>query len=213
MMKINRNIRKTGWLAGLILVCSMPSTAKVYWGVRSGIAYSSLVQKIDLDYWSGACLGYSAGIMAEVPLSERFSLRPEVAFVYEGGSFLSEPLEGWFLLKHRLRNYSLQPSLNVAFRIPLSDVTMFVYAGPAFDYRLWDRISTRKMEDEPVFITEKKTRPFDLVFNSGISVEYKSVFFSINAQSGHLYRQTRKTEGEPSVFQNNLTFSLGYFFR
>jgi hypothetical protein len=218
-MKMMMKIHKAAWPAGLILVWILagaaPAAARVYWGVRAGVARSSLVQEIDLDYRSGSCVGYSAGLLADIPFYERFSFRPEVALIYGGGSFLSEQLgEGIFLLKHRLRTYSLQPSFNVAFNIPISGVKMAVYAGPALDFRLWNTVSTQSMLEESSFAaTGKETKPFDLGVHAGISVEYKGVFFSINALAGNLYRQKEKTEGEPSVYQNNLTFSLGYFFR
>jgi hypothetical protein len=206
-------LRKTGWITGIILITSIPAMARVYWGVRAGAARSSLVQKIDLDYWSGSCLGYSAAVLADIPFYERFSFRPEAALLYGGGSFHSEPAEeGLFLQKHRVRTYSLQPSFNLAFNIPISGVKMAVYGGPALDILLWEKLTTENKREEPA-ATVKKIRPFDIGANAGISVEYKGVFFSITTLSGTLRRQIRKTEGESSAYQNNLTFSLGYIFR
>ncbi|MDR2388214.1 MAG: PorT family protein [Tannerellaceae bacterium] len=206
-------IGRAGWLIGLTLIFSSPAFAGIYWGVRAGIARSSLVQKIDLDYWSGSCLGYSAAVLADIPFYQRFSFRPEVAFAYEGGSFYSELLDGLFLQKHRLRSYSLQPSFDVAFNIPIAGVKMTVYGGPTLDFRLCNKLSSERLEEEFAAINPKRVRPFDLGVNTGISVEYKGVFFSITALPGIIYQQTKKTEGESSVFQNNLTFSLGYIFR
>jgi hypothetical protein len=211
---MKQNIRKTGCTIGLIVIFTIPAFARVYWGVRAGVARSSLVQKIDLNYWAGSCLGYSVAGLADIPFYERFSFRPEIALVREGGSFHSEPTEeGLFLLKHGLRSYSLHPSFDVAFNIPISGVRMAIYAGPTLDFRLWDRLSTRKTEEEPAIVAKKETRPFDFGINTGISVEYKGVFFSITTLTGTLYRQMEKGEGESSVYQNNLTFSLGYIFR
>jgi hypothetical protein len=208
-----KRIRKTGWVIGLITVLSFPASAKVYWGARAGVAHSSLVQKIDLTNRSGSCLGYSVAVLSDIPFHKRFSFRPEVALVYQGGSFLSDPVDGLYLLRHKIGNYSLTPSFNLAFNIPLSDVKMTVYGGPAYDFHLEDNMSTQKIEEGTLPQTEKGIRSFDLGINVGISVEYKCVFFSINALSGTLDRRTDKTETESFVYQNNLTFSLGYFFR
>jgi hypothetical protein len=208
------NLHKIGWIIGLTLIFSIPAVGRVYWGVRTGIARSSLVQKIDLDYWSGACFGYSVAALADIPFYQRFSFRPEIALAYEGGSFHSELIEdGLFLQKHRLRSYSLQPSFNVAFNIPISGVKMAVYAGPAVGFRLSSKLLTEKLLEEFSLTTKKKIRSFDIGVNTGISVEYKGVFFSIAAFPGNIRLQTKKTEGESSVYQNNLTFSLGYIFR
>jgi hypothetical protein len=196
-----------------MVMCSMPTFAKVYWGVRAGVARSSLVQKIDLDYWSGSCLGYSVAALADIPFYQRFSFRPEIALAYEGGSFHTELLEGMFLQKHGLRSYSLQPSFHVAFNIPISGVKMAIYTGPALDFRLSSKLSTRRLLEEFPVAKKTKIKPFDIGVSAGISVEYKGVFFSIAALPGNIRLQTEKTEGESSVFQNNLTFSLGYIFR
>jgi hypothetical protein len=200
-------------MIGLALICATPATGKVYWGVRAGVARSSLVQQIDLDYRAGSCLGYSVAALADIPFYQRFSFRPEIALAYKGGSFLSEPDGSFFLLKHGVRSYSLLPSLNVAFNIPIAGVTMAVYGGPALDFGLWSANTTERVGDWPVVATEKEMKPFDLMINAGISVEYKGVFFSITTLAGTLERQAKRAEDESSVYQNNLTFSLGYFFR
>jgi hypothetical protein len=207
-----RSIRRIELMIGLVVLTSIPAIARVYWGVRAGIARSSLVQKIDLDYWSGSCVGYSVAGLADIPFYERFSFRPEIALAYEGGSFHSEHTKGLFL-KHRLRNYSLQPSFNIAFNIPISGVKMAVYLGPALDLHLWDEISTGRIDENLTDVKETAIRPVDIGANAGISVEYKGVFFSINSLAGSLYRQKEKTEDSPPVFQNNIMFSLGYIFR
>ena len=208
------HIRKTGWVVWLTVIISTPAFARIYWGARAGVAHSSLVQEIDLDYWSGACLGYSVAALADIPFYQRFSFRPEIALAYDGGSFRSELSdEGLFQLKHRLRSYSIQPSFHVAYSIPIAGVRMSIFAGPALDFRLHNNISAERIAEEFEGVTERKIRTFDTGVNSGISVEYKGVFFSISALPGILYRQAEKRENESSVFQNNLTFSLGYFFR
>jgi hypothetical protein len=178
---------------------SVSASAKVDWGVRAGVARSSLVQKVDVDYWSGSRPGGSVAVLGDVPFHGRFSFRPEVALVYQGGSFHSDPEDGLSLLRHRVESCSLLPSCNVAFNVPLSDVKMSVYGGPAVDFHLWHSTGAVKS--------------FDLGVNAGISVEYAGVFFSINTLSGTSDRRTDKTGNESPVYQNSLTFSLGYFFR
>lgn len=208
-----KDIRKAGWIIGLMAALSVPASAKMYWGARAGVAHSSLVQKIDLTYWSGSCLGYSVAVLGDIPFSGRFSFRPEVALAYQGGSFLSDPVDGLYMLRHRIGSYSLLPSFNLAFNILLSDVKMAVYAGPACDFHLRNKTSAQQVEEGILPPAGKDVKSFDLGVNAGISVEYKSVFFSINTLSGTLDRRTDKKENESSVYQNNLTFSLGYFFR
>jgi hypothetical protein len=213
-------------MVGMVLAFVAPASGKVYWGVRAGISRTSIVQKVDLDYRSGWNIGGSVAGLVDIPIYERFSFRPEVSFVYQGGSFLSgydeSPLysdiapHSVFSEFYRLRNetmgYSLQVPLNLAFNIPISGVKMAVYGGPALDFRLHDKVTTKVIEDHSA-VAAPKIKPFDLCINSGISVEYKKVFFSIDVLSGTFDRRVEKIKDESSVFQNNITFSLGYIFR
>lgn len=60
---------------------------------------------------------------------------------------------------------------------------------------------------------EPNLKSFDLGVNVGMGVEYSRFFFAINSITGTLDRRAVKREGESNIFQNNVTFSLGYFFR
>jgi hypothetical protein len=157
--------------------------------------------------------GSIAGLM-DIPFYERFSFRPEVIWAYQGGSFFSGLNESnEYTLTNSVKGHALQVPLNVAFNIPISDVKMAVFAGPAFDFRLNDKLKTKAHVEEPVATPTQKIRPFDFGINTGISVEYKNVFFSISSLYGALDRRKEKIQNDAHVYQNNLTFSLGYFFR
>ena len=79
---------------GLLLIAVMmilPAMAQVSFGVRAGGAYSSLIQKVEDTYEAGARFGFSIAGLADIPLSKnkKWSLRPEVAFVNQGGAYYS----------------------------------------------------------------------------------------------------------------------------
>jgi hypothetical protein len=213
MTAMKTTLRKTSLTAGLAVMLLTPATAKVSWGVKAGISRSSIAQKIDLDYRSGWSVGGSVAGLMDVPVYERFSFRPEVSLVYQGGSFLSGLGEaGTYALRNEVHGYSLQIPLNIAFNIPISGVNMAVYGGPAFDFHLYDTLKTKATE-EGAAAGSQKIKPFDFGVNTGISVEYKGVFFSISVLCGTTDRRSERIANESSVYQNNLTFSLGYFFR
>ena len=64
----------------------MPAVGQVTFGVRAGGAYSSLVQKVEGTYNAGARFGFSLAGLADIHLYKGLSLRPELAFVNQGGS-------------------------------------------------------------------------------------------------------------------------------
>jgi hypothetical protein len=200
-------------IIGAVLGLSLPAYSRIYFGTRAGISHTSLVQKRDLDYRSGWKIGGSVAGLMDIPVYERFSFRPELAFVYQGGSFVSgSDVENTYKWDNNFKGYSLQPSFNLAFNIPISDVKMTIFLGPALDFHLNDRLTVKQNADDNDRL-DQWIKKFDFSINSGISVEYKGAFFQISSLSGLTDRRTVKVENESPVYQNNLTFSLGYFFR
>jgi hypothetical protein len=193
---------------------AMPVAAKVTFGVRAGLARTAFTQKVDVSYQSGARMGYSVAGLADIPFYRRFSFRPEVALVNRGGTYLTLRNEaGLPQLEYNASYYSLQIPLTVAFNIPISGVRMAVYAGPAPDFRLEGKMKmTGKGEEAPPTLN-KKMKAFDFSINSGIAVEYKNIFFAIDAFNGITDRRVDRYDNESPVYQNSITFSLGYFFR
>jgi hypothetical protein len=193
----------------------MPVAAQITYGVRAGLAYSALTQRIDLDYRPGGRLGFSVAGLADVPFYRRFSFRPEISFAFQGGTYLSAPdASGRHQVHAKYRGYSVQLPLDIAFNIPISGVKLAVYGGPALDFHLFGETKMENMGENPEpVVVEKDPDVFDLCVNAGISVEYRKVFFSITVLCGTSDRRTVKNDDEFPVFQNNVTFSLGYFFR
>ena len=59
---------------------------------------------------------------------------------------------------------------------------------------------------------EADLKTFDLGVNVGLRVDYSRYFFSVSALCGTLDRRAIEREGESSLYQNNVTLSLGYMF-
>ncbi|MDR2499004.1 MAG: PorT family protein [Tannerellaceae bacterium] len=199
--------------AGCLMIFGMQSAyPRIYLGGKAGISRSSIVQKMDLDYRSGWSVGWNLAAMADVPVSERFSLRPELALISQGGSFLGGDGVA-YIWEHDVDAYAIQPTFHIAYSFPILDVKMTVYAGPALTFQLSSKLQSKVLVQEDVPQMEQSVRSFDFAGSGGISVEYRGAFFSITTVSGLLDRRRLPVEGEGKVLQNNLTFSLGYFFR
>lgn len=112
---------------GLLLIAVMmilPAMAQVSFGVRAGGAYSSLIQKVEDTYEAGARFGFSIAGLADIPLSKnkKWSLRPEVAFVNQGGAYYSNQDIHGMALHNKCWYYSLQIPVNVAYTFTFTDV-------------------------------------------------------------------------------------------
>lgn len=212
-------MKKIGLVIILVMLMIVPATAQITWGVRGGLAYSSLVQKIDNNYQSGARFGFSVAGLAQIPLYKRLSLQPEVAFVHQGGNYLSKISEGdgtdLAYPKTKCNYYSILVPVNLVYTFRFTDVYFSVMAGPAVDFSLFGKMRTKNVDSDIVFgqSGEADLKTFDLGVNLGLQVEYSNFFFSVSALCGTLDRRTTKHDGESSLYQNNVTFSLGYYFR
>lgn len=212
-------MKKIGWVIILVMLMVVPVTAQVTWGVRGGLAYSSLVQKIDNNYQSGARFGFSVAGLTQIPLYKRLSLQPEVAFVHQGGNYLSKIADGesaeLAYPKTKCNYYSILVPVNLVYTFQFTDVYFSVMAGPAVDFSLFGKMHTNNVDSDIVFgqSGEADLKSFDLGVNLGLQVEYSNFFFTVSALCGTLDRRTSKHDGESSLYQNNVTFSLGYYFR
>ena len=198
----------------IVLLIMVPAFAQVSFGVRAGIGSSSLVQKVDGTPTSGARFGFSVGGMVDIPFYQRFSLRPEIALINQGGSYSSFD-NGTTATEHSCYYYSLQMPVNVVYTIPNNDVRLGIALGPVLDYSLFGNMKSGEADYDIKFgqAEESDLKSFDLGVNVGLNAIYKNVFFGINATCGVLDRLAEKPQGASSVYQNNITFSLGYFFR
>lgn len=205
-------------MIALVISSLLPAYAQMDFGVRVGGAYSSLIQRVQDDYMSGGRFGWSIAGLADIHLYKRLSFRPEIGFVKQGGSYYSQYNNPLTSETHsRYSYYSIQVPLDLAYTFQLNDVRLSVFAGPVLDFSLFGKMRTHGMEP-PTDIDfgskkEHDLKTFDFGVNLGMSVEYCRFFFAINSITGTLNRRSDKRDGESNVFQNNVTFSLGYFFR
>lgn len=212
-------MRKTAIIYILFCLLTLPAMAqRVTFGARAGLAHSSLIQKVGSSYESGGRLGYSVAGLVEIPLHKiykRLSIQSELALVHQGGAYYSSQEFEGMALHNKCWYYSLQVPVNLAFTFPFYDVRITLAAGPSFSYSLFGKMTSRETDVDLLFGSsdEKDLKPFDLGVNAGLSVECGNCVFSINSNCGTLDRRAVKREGETSVFQNNVTFSLGYYFR
>lgn len=199
----------------LLIMVVLPLEAQVVFGVRAGGAYSALIYRQDGVAKAGGRFGYSAAGIMEIPLHKRLSLRPEVALTNQGGKYLTVTANRETFLYRTFDYYSLQIPVNIQFIFTTPEITFGVFGGPYVDFSLWGKT---KMDGQKQNIqfgrgVGNDLKPFDLGANLGLNVEYSNFFFTVQAFCGALNRRTDRQPDESNVYQNNVTFSLGYMFR
>ena len=195
------------WLI-FVMIClfSLPAAAKISWGVRAGLSYSSLTQIIDEEVTYGGRMGFNIAGLMDIPLSNRFSLRPELAFVSQGGAYdyIYTVDEEVVTGRHTCVYYTAQIPVNLAYKIYYNEWILGLQAGPFVS------LSTREREKNDWNVRD--FRSFDIGAGAGLYVEYKKAYFSVYANTGFLDRLKEKQPRESQIYQNNVTFSFGYWF-
>jgi hypothetical protein len=198
------------WIGiGIVAMCSCFVEAQVTFGGRAGVSYASLTQIVDEEITYGGHVGFSVAGLMDIPLSPKFSLRPELAFVNLGGTYYIEYVSDrrpYLDMERRKCNYySIQVPVNFTYKIHLNNWRFGVYGGPS--------VSVSTQVREKGFQDEREFRPVDIGAGAGLYVQHRQVFCSIYTHTGFLDRQTRKQPNESQLYQNNVTLSFGYWFR
>ena len=135
----------------LVIVSSQVKAQTATFGFRSGPTFNNVsqTQAVDavtpeLDY----LIGFSAGIYAEIPISETFAFRPELAYSQKGFSLLQganidlfgAPLPLGVRANTRFDYVDLPLLLKAQFGN--EQVKGFVLAGPSLNYAINGRIKT-----------------------------------------------------------------------
>jgi hypothetical protein len=190
----------------VLLGLSLIAEAQVTFGIRAGIAYTSLTQMIDEEVTYGGRMGLNMAGLMDIPLSQKFALRPELSFISQGGAYSLEFMaEETFWQRYKRNYYSIQVPLNITYKIFLHEWQIGVYGGPTIS------LSTQVTEREG--LEERRFRSFDVGIGAGFYVERQNLFFTIYSHSGLVDRLEEKRPGESHILQNNVIFSFGYWFR
>lgn len=116
--------------ACLIFAAQLTSAQKINWGVKAGVGASTFTGDVDN---ADPLLGYQGGVEAEIKLTQKFAIQPEVLFSAEGGktSFHYEDATGELNTNETVRlNY-----INVPVLAKYSFSKKFsLEAGPQFGF-------------------------------------------------------------------------------
>ena len=197
-------------IAGIVTAVS----AQTRFGINAGAVLASLKgeeggEEQELD----SKIGITAGIRADVPLSENFRFRPGLNFVQKGGKeefdFLGTQIKSTITL-----NY-LELPLNFVYNAPAGNGKFFIGAGPVFGFGLSGK---NKVESGGEEQTE------DVNFGDGED-EVKSFEFAGNVLAGYecasgLYFQANYNPGfsnlsnapDSELKTSYFGLRIGYFF-
>lgn len=217
-------------VALLGLLIAQTSSAQVQVGIRGGGNWGFASKPAFLGSLTPTfhpSVGPTGAIFLDIPLSDRFSFRPEVAYVQKGfvvREGLDINLGGFSLpIGARIAYQSKNIEIPLLLKINLSDgpVQPYLIAGPSVSYALDGRIRTRAT----AFFT---TQPYDVDLNYGGMLNRWDVGavgglgLAVDAGVGKFFIEGRYTHGftrqvqvpvvNVDVRNRGIAASIGYSF-
>ena len=182
-------VMKKSILIAVIAVLGFTSAASaqefVYFGAKGGVNFTNMTSDGFEDEKSRT--GFHLGLVSEIPLSERFSLQPEVLYATQGleanRTFAGQNFNGEYQL-----DYIQVPVLA---KIYLID-GLAIEAGPSFNFLVEEEYDFESDMGDAEFDTEAGS---DFEFGGAIGASYKfnSGFFA----------SARYTQGFTDVFDSD----------
>ncbi|MCX2838303.1 porin family protein [Salinimicrobium sp. MT39] len=170
----------------------------VYFGAKGGVNFSTFSG----DGWSdfedeSARTAYHLGLVAEIPLSDRFSIQPEVLYSAQGYDIVE--IEDGNDLEHKL-DYVTVPVMAKFYLVK----GLSLEAGPQFGFLADHEIGTGEND---VDVSDDNINKFDLSLGLGASYKFNNFFLygRYNAGMTDIY-DIEGVEAKNSVVQAGIGF-------
>ncbi|MGE5106443.1 MAG: porin family protein [Sphingobacteriales bacterium] len=164
----------------LVTAFALVNAQNIRFGVQAGVTFASAKAKIlGLNITSDSKVGFTAGVLADIPIADQFVFQPSLNFTQKG-SKLSETDGADKIESKQTLNYIELP-LNFLFQTEAGSGKFFAGIGPALGYG----ISGKAKDKETINGTTTETTE-DIKFGTDKQNDhYKPFEFSGNILAGY----------------------------
>lgn len=186
---------------------------EIGFGLKGGLNLSTLSFSETHDRSSSGRTAFHVGVVAEIPITEKFSVQPELLYSAEGGKYV---IGGSTSVPNNLEEKIDYLNLPVMAKYYLVD-GFAVEAGPQLGYLVSGKTYEMFLVEGKGKINEKDAHhAFAFGLGAGISYEFPvGIFIATRYHIGlnEVYDNFRFRHYEDwKVKKNNFQLSLGYFF-
>lgn len=156
------------FMAALVLSTTFAAAQEyVYFGIKGGVNFSTFSGDGFSDFHDeNARTAYHLGLLAEIPVGERFSLQPEVLYSAQGFDMVR--IEGEEDIEHQL-DYITIPVLA---KLYLTD-GLSLEAGPQVGFVVSEKISSG---DNEIDLYDEDRTDIDMALGLGASYKFNNFF-------------------------------------
>ena len=169
--------------------------------------------------------GFQAGVVADLGITENFSIMPELLFSQRGGKgkdVWEEEGINVDVTQSITLNY-IQLPVNVAYKFNMGyGSKLFIFAGPYVGYGLSGKIKVKgeygnvnASESTDIKFGSAKDDEYaymkglDFGLNAGVGYQYENIFFKLQYNHG---LGNLNDDSNYSLKNQNVAFSVGYYF-
>lgn len=195
-------MKKTFLLVAIAIIgFGASSNAQEYWnfGVKGGVNFTNMTSDGFED--NNSRTGFHLGVLAEIPVSDRFSVQPEVLYSTQG----TEDEFGGFKDEYKL-DYIQIP---VIAKIYLVDA-LALEVGPSFNFLVNEEY--RLESNRLIFTANPEASTFELAGTAGLSFNFNNGFF-INGRYLQGFTDVYDSDSFDEDAINNNGFQLGVGFQ
>jgi hypothetical protein len=174
-------------LASVVILFAMSVSAQVQFGIKAGVNLANVSTKMageSVD--SKMKIGFHAGVIADLGLSESFSVQPGLLFSQKGAK-QEETILGQTATATMKLNY-LDIPINAVYKIDAGSAKIHLFAGPVISYGLSGTTTYEaggESQDEDVFGSEDgQAKKLDFGINFGAGIQISKILVSANYNLG-----------------------------
>lgn len=193
----------------LLSLLAIPAFTQVRPGFRLGVNASGVQYELGSGPWR-TYIGGTAGLLLEIPVADRLSVQPEIAYSERAQRIEFTDVNGEPLGKSRFVFSFLEVPLLVKYRFGTERTRLYLQAGPQYGYNLaaWSRVEGERLSLD---LTESDFVRHDLSGVLGMGVQFAR--FLVDARYGHGFTSRIRNfdRGDGQRYRTG-TLSLGYQF-
>lgn len=199
-------MKKTGLIIaaffGIASLSAQSNSGEIELGVRGGVNFAKIITSDDLGS-PDSRTNFYAGLVAELPLQERFSLQGEV--FYSGQGFeRSIPLIGDQKIEYKNHADYIQVPILAKFYLVEG---LSIAAGPQFGFKVKEKVSYSPLADVGTIETDN-LKTFDFQGTAGLEYKFDNGLFVQGRYSYGFSDLIKDFDLHTSVF----SAGLGYIF-
>ncbi|WP_373515561.1 porin family protein [Persicitalea sp.] len=209
-----KNLTFYSFLLAVSLLTETLIMAQVRFGAKAGVNVSSIALPLN-GY--GPRIGYKLGVMADIGLSSRFSIQPNLLFSSKGVVYKTEERDASGLYIETIRtklnlNYLEVPIL-VVYKHPLRNgAKLFAGMGPYMGIGIFGYSKMNGYDKWKVSFDSNPRQdvlsflPFDFGLSTSIGIETRKFSFGVDFNNG-----IKPLAHNTKNYNNTLSLTAGYF--